>query len=426
MKFYIQTTGCKANQWDSYVIMEKLRNAGMKVAHTLSQADFILINACTVTEGADRDIRRFINRCRRLNKEGKIILAGCNPQAHQADAFDADIVLGQNEKFDVGRFLEKNGIFVGAKEDITLEAIPAYPLMLQEGKTRFFFKIQDGCNKFCSYCIVPYARGVPRSRPVDSVLVFLKLLKEKNVKEVVLTGIEISEYRDLKAGADLNDLLRMIEDCETPMRIRLSSIDPLYVNDAFIKIVAASDKIAKSLHIPLQSGSDRILGKMNRNYTQAYIRHMLDRLNENIPDIGIGMDVIAGFPTEDEEAFEETYNLLESVGVYYLHVFPFSARAKTAASSMEGDVPEVEIRNRVRRLKRLDSQKRQAFYERFIGTEKFIIVEGKLYRKRYIRGYTENYIPVHIPYEKSLENKLVKVKITGVEDGMVIGRAANG
>lgn len=402
----------------------KLRDAGLALS-SLLHADFIIINACTVTEGAERDIRRFINRCRRTNKTGKIILAGCHSQAYPGSTFGADIILGQNEKFNVEKFLEKKGCFVEGRGEFSLEGMPVITGGLQEGKTRFFFKIQDGCDKFCSYCIVPYARGIPRSRPAGEVLEFLRDLKEKGIKEVVLTGIEISAYHDPVTGSDLKELLRTLEHHETPERIRLSSIDPLYVDDDFIDIVASSKKIAKSLHIPLQSGSDRILALMKRNYTQAYIRKILERLNRKIPDIGIGMDVITGFPTEDKKAFEETCSFLESVDIYYLHVFPFSVRAGTEASLMEGSVPEGVKKERVRMLKRLDTEKRQAFYQRFMDADVLIVPEGKLYKGLYMRGYTDNYIPVHIPCEKTLENKLVKVTITGMDDGLVMGRTVN-
>ena len=404
---------------------EKLKDTGL-VLGTLSHADFIIINACTVTEGAERDIRRFINRCRRVNGEGKIILAGCHSQAYPGSTFGADTILGQNEKFDVEKLLGANGCFVKSREIFSLERMPAITGGLQEGKTRFFFKIQDGCDKFCSYCIVPYARGVPRSRPAGEVLEFLRELKENGVKEVVLTGIEISAYHDPATGSDLKELLRTLEDHETPERIRLSSIDPLYIDNDFIDIVASSKKITKSLHIPLQSGSDRILALMKRNYTQAYMKKVVERLNDKIPDIGIGMDVITGFPTEDERAFEETYGFLESIDVYYLHVFPFSARAGTIAYSMDGRVPEGVKKERVHKLKGLDTKKRQAFYQRFTGAEVLIVPEGKLYKGLYMRGYTDNYIPVYIPCEKTLENKLVKVGITGMNDGLVMGEAVNG
>lgn len=398
----------------------KLRDAGLAPG-SLLHADFIIINACTVTEGAERDIRRFINRCRRVNVTGKIILAGCHSQAYPESTCGADIMLGQNEKFNVERFLEEKGCFVENKGECSLEGVPAITGGLQEGKTRFFFKIQDGCDKFCSYCIVPYARGIPRSRPAPEALEFIKGLKEKGIKEVVLTGIEISAFHDPVTGSGLKGLLQTLEHCETPERIRLSSIDPLYIDNDFIDIVASSKKITKSLHIPLQSGSDRILALMKRNYTQAYIKKTVEQLNDKIPGIGIGVDVITGFPTEDERAFEETYGFLESIDIFYLHVFPFSARTGTEASLMEGGVTKAAKKERVRRLKALDARKKQGFYRRFTGADMLIIPEGKLYKGLYMRGYTDNYIPVYIPCEKNLENKLVKVEITGMNDDLVMG-----
>jgi len=425
MKYFIHTTGCKANQWDSYIIADRLRSAGMTLG-ALPRADFIIINACTVTEGAERDIRRFINRCRRMNNKGKIILVGCHAQAYPGDTFGADVMLGQNEKYHVEQYIGNSGCFVEKTHRFFMEDAPGVAGALQEGRTRFFFKIQDGCDKFCSYCIVPYARGIPRSRPAGEVREFLGRLKEKGVKEAVLTGIEISAYHDPVTGSDLKGLLRSLEHCETPERIRLSSIDPLYINDEFIDIIASSEKITKSLHIPLQSGSDRILALMKRHYTQAYMAGVMQRINRRMPHAGIGLDVIAGFPSENDEAFEDTYAFLESTDFYYLHVFPFSAREGTEASFMKEVAPEHVKKERVRRLKGLDAQKRQAFYQRFIGHDVQIIPEGKLYKGLYMRGYTDNYIPVYIPYEKTLENKLMKVKITGANNGLVTGTVNRG
>jgi threonylcarbamoyladenosine tRNA methylthiotransferase MtaB len=421
MKFFIHTTGCKANQWDSYVISKSLTDKGLTPGSLLN-ADLIVINACTVTGGAERDLRRFINRCRRTNRAAKIVLAGCHPQVYPGDVFGADLILGQNEKFNIDKYIEKTGCFVEGGRMFSLEELPLTADELQAGKTRFFFKIQDGCDKFCSYCIVPFARGIPRSRPAGEIREFLGGLKQKGIKEAVLTGIEISAYSDPETGLDLKGLLRSLEQCETPERIRLSSIDPLYADDEFVEIIASSKKITKSIHIPLQSGSDKILKLMKRNYTREYMSDVIERLGSKINGIGIGMDVIAGFPGEDEGAFEETYRFLESARIYYLHIFPFSARSGTKASLMDGAVPENIKKERVGRLKALDARKRMNFYQRFIEKDALIIPEGKLYKGLYMRGYTDNYIPVHITYEKNLENKLVKVKITGVKDGMVMGK----
>ena len=422
MKFFIHTTGCKANQWDAYVISNKLRQKGLTPS-AIGNADIIIINACTLTDGAERDVRRFINTGRRKNGKAKIILAGCHAQVYPERSYGADLVLGQEDKFHIDGYLQEKGSFVTGLQSFVngplIEEGPAGEL--PSGRTRFFFKIQDGCDRFCSYCIVPYARGKPRSRTVGDVLRIMELLKEKGIKEVVLTGIEISAYRDPGTGADLKGLLRRLEKSETPERIRMSSIDPLYIDDELVDIIAGSGKLARSLHIPMQSASDEVLAGMGRRYTQAYIGNLLKGLQEKIGDVGIGMDVIAGFPGEDEARFMETYRFLESAGIYYLHVFPFSARSGTFAAGFRDQVPDALKKRRVRLLRRLDAVKRKTFYERFFGKRMEIIPEGKLYRGQYMRGYTDNYLPVHIPFTKILENNCVTVTIKGMEDGILVG-----
>jgi threonylcarbamoyladenosine tRNA methylthiotransferase MtaB len=328
-------------------------------------------------------------------------------------------VLGQGEKFEIEKYLDKGGVFVADTRAFPMEEgrIAGLPA----GRTRFFFKIQDGCDRFCAYCVVPFARGIPRSRSMTEIINTLKGLKERGVKEVVLTGIELSAYLDPVSAIDLKGLLRLIEERETPPRIRLSSIDPLYVDGEFIEIIAKSGKIAKSLHIPLQSGSDIILKKMGRTYTGSYIQGMIERVTTSIDGIGIGLDVIAGFPGEDEERFMETYGLIDSLDIYYLHVFPFSERKGTKAAAMEGKVPKEVKKQRVSLLKKLDAAKRRKFYERFLDTEAWIVPEGKLYKGVYMRGYTDNYLPVHLPYKKALENNLIKVKIKKIEGEILTG-----
>jgi threonylcarbamoyladenosine tRNA methylthiotransferase MtaB len=416
--FFVHTTGCKANQWDSYVVSDDLKRAGLSNG-SLKEADVVVINACTLTGGAERDIRRFISRARRENEGATVILTGCHGQVYPERSFGADLVLGQEEKFHIAGFLGKRGVFRTEKGTSFLEKVHIDSLPV--GKTRFFLKIQDGCHNFCSYCIVPYARGNPRSRPAGEILEIMKSLKEKGVKEVVLTGIEISAYRDPSTDMDLRALLTTLAEAETPPRIRMSSVDPLFIDDEFIEIMAGSEKIMKSLHIPLQSGSDDILERMGRRYTRVFMRGLIERLTTKIPHIGIGLDVIVGFPGEDQDRFMETVKFLESTDVYYLHVFPFSARSGTKASGMDRKVPETEKKERVRILRSLDVLKRQAFYDRFIGKKMRIIPEGKVYKGKYMRGYTDNYLPLYLPYEKKLENCLLEVTIEGIEDGLLRG-----
>ena len=418
--FFIHTTGCKANQWDSSVIATNLKEAGFDPAPQ-NEASLVIVNSCTVTGGAVRDIRRFINRLKRENPAARIILAGCHAQAYPDDNFGADAVLGQAEKFSIGRYFDSRGCFVSSRDALSMEEMPRDPVL--QGKTRFFLKIQDGCDRFCSYCIVPFARGVPRSRPFKDIRNVMTQLAGNGIQEVVLTGIEISAWRDRDYGYGLTDLLRTLDDLPSPPRIRLSSVDPLMFDDDFISVAARSPKIAKSFHIPLQSASDSILDAMGRPYHARYIGDLIDRVLERMPDAGIGMDVITGFPGEDDRCFQETRDFIDSAGIYYLHVFPFSPRPGTRAASMSAAVPENEKKSRVKELKLLDAMKREAFHGRFIGTRALIIPESKRYFGRYMRGYTDNYIPVHIPYDKLRENKVTAVAIERVDNGTVIGHA---
>jgi threonylcarbamoyladenosine tRNA methylthiotransferase MtaB len=418
MIFHIYTTGCKANQWDSYVMSNTLRSKGLTQG-SLACADIIIINACTLTGGAEKDIRQFIHRARRLNRRARVVLAGCHAQVYPDNTFGADLVLGQNEKFSIDQFLEQTGSFVKRTrvfpmEDALVDGLPP-------GRTRVFLKVQDGCDEFCAYCVVPYARGKPRSRPLGEILRLMKLFMEKGVKEVVLTGIELSSYRDPETGIDFKELLQTLVAGETPQRLRISSIDPLYVDDEFVEIIADSTKIAKSLHIPLQSGSSAVLEKMGRAYTGHFIRDLLKMIQRRISSVGIGMDVMVGFPSEDEEHFMETYRFLETSGVSYLHIFPYSARQGTRAALWKDDVSDAAKRRRVRILKTLDESLRRHFAKRFLNTEAFIIVEEKIYRGSFLRGYTDNYLPVYVPYRKGLANVGVEVTIRELRDNLLLG-----
>jgi threonylcarbamoyladenosine tRNA methylthiotransferase MtaB len=422
MTFFIYTTGCKANQWDSHVIADRLKAEGLS-SSPMERADFIVINACALTDNAEKDARRFVNRARSRNPLARVMLVGCHAQAYPDVTLGADTLLGQNEKFDTGKFLGEKGCFVEKTRIFAMDKSPEGSA--PSGRTRFFFKIQDGCDRFCAYCVVPYARGMARSRPMDEILQVMVRLRKRGVKEVVLTGIEISSYSDPATGLDLKGLLRLLEGSDTPPRIRISSVDPLYLDDDFIELVAGSGKVAKSLHIPLQSASDRILRKMGRQYTQAFMRDLLDRVDRRIDNIGIGMDVLVGFPGEDEDAFRSTQGFLEESDISYLHIFPFSARAGTRAAAMDDQVADTIKRARVRTLKKLDASKRQGFRHRFLGTEAWIIPEGKLYGNTFMRGYTDNYLPVYVPYNKTFENELIKVTIERIEAGMAMGKALN-
>jgi threonylcarbamoyladenosine tRNA methylthiotransferase MtaB len=247
-------------------------------------------------------------------------------------------------------------------------------------------------------------------------------LKDKGVQEVVLTGIDIASYRDPASRCSFGGLLKSLELVDTPARIRLSSVDPACIDSEFIETLEASKKLARSIHIPLQSADANVLKRMGRAYGQDEISWIVSTLQRRVSDIGIGMDVMVGFPGEDDNAFMETYRFVESLPIFYLHVFPYSDRAGTRASLMDGKVPEAVKKERVRKLKKLDAAKREAFYSRFLGKQVSIIPEGKLYRGRFMRGYSEQYLPVYIPFQKNLENNLITITIERMERNLLIGR----
>jgi threonylcarbamoyladenosine tRNA methylthiotransferase MtaB len=417
-RFSIFTTGCKANQWDSHVIAERLKSAGLSQG-TLENSDIIVVNACSLTARAEADARRFIAKARRRNGGARIALVGCHAQAYQERDFGADLVLGQEEKFDPEQYLADHGCFVVKKRSFSIEALPAD--WVRRDRTRCFFKIQDGCNKFCTYCVVPYARGAIRSRPASDIAAFMEVLAKRGTKEVVLTGIDLAAYSDPGSGRGLTELLQLLETLDTPFRIRLSSIDPEYIDERFVEVLAASRKIAKSIHIPVQSGSNAILEAMGRRYRRDLVTEVVDRLLARVEGIGIGMDIMAGFPGEDGGRFEETFEFIEGLDIYYLHVFPFSEREGTRACAFPGKVADDIKRQRVKRLKILDARKRAAFSRRFIGRILQVIPEGRVYKDGFMKGFSDNYLPVYLPYEKSLENNLVEVTIEGMQGPRLIG-----
>jgi threonylcarbamoyladenosine tRNA methylthiotransferase MtaB len=395
--FFVFTTGCRANQWDSHVLAGSLERSGFTPV-PLEEADLVVINACTLTLRAETDARRFIQRTRRVNPGAKVALAGCHAQVYPERNFGADLVLGQAEKFAAAQYLPERGRFVEKGPRPVVERADLSD-GAQRDRTRFFFKIQDGCNRFCTYCVVPYARGRVRSRPLEEVAAVMAALSERGVKEVVLTGIDLAAYRDPSSGKGLADLLSLLDAIKTPPRIRLSSVAPQYLDDAFIARFVASPKVAKSIHIPLQSGSDDVLKAMGRPYDSAFIRHVVDSLRQAAPEAGIGMDVMAGFPGEDERCFGETCALLGSLDVSYLHVFPYSEREGTRAAAFDNKVPQMVKTARVRRLKEIDRSKREAFSRRFIGEGRASSRKGR-YNGRLIGAFPTTICPSMSPMRK--------------------------
>ena len=408
----VATLGCKVNQFESEALIDAFEQREYTVVPFEQGADITIINTCTVTHRADFQSRQMVRRASRSNPNSLIIVTGCYPQV-ETDAFlkmtGVHYLLGNGEKSRIPDFLSlmQEGEFPRVQVgDIQKEKLfSETPLHSFHRHTRAFLKIQDGCNAYCSYCIVPHARGRSRSLPPERVVQNLKVLKERGFKEVVLTGIHLGVYGlDLNPPFPLEGLLRQLEKEETPDRIRLSSIEPGDFSPELISALSQSYKICPHLHIPIQSGDDDVLKKMNRDYDRSFLSDLVRELHLKISNLSIGADVIVGFPGETEEKFRHTYGLIESLPFSYLHVFPFSKRKGTPAFQFPQGVNEKEIKKRAETMRELGKQKRQAFYRQFLNQELSVLVEDRKEKEtgRW-KGLSRNYIPVLLAHHNGTE-----------------------
>ena len=401
----IATLGCKVNQFESEALIDALEQRGYAVVPFEEGADITIVNTCTVTHRADFQSRQMVRRATRSNPNSLVIVTGCYSQV-EADTLltmkGVHYLVGNGEKSRIPDYLPsmQQGKFPRMQVgDIQKERLfSEIPLHSFHRHTRAFLKIQDGCDAYCSYCIVPHARGRSRSLPPERVVQNLKVLKEKGFKEVVLTGIHLGVYgRNLNPPFSLENLLRQLEKEETPDRIRLSSIEPGDFSPELTSGLAQSYKICPHLHIPIQSGDDDVLKKMNRDYDRSFLSDLVRELHRRISNLSIGADVIVGFPGETEERFKHTYELVESLPFSYLHVFPFSKRKGTPAFQFPQRVNEEEIKKRAETMRELGKQKRQAFYRQYLHQELSVLVEDRKEKETGRRkGLSRNYIPVLI------------------------------
>jgi threonylcarbamoyladenosine tRNA methylthiotransferase MtaB len=435
-KFFITTLGCKVNQAESEAIAQELLDSEWSSAANCDKAKVCIVNTCTVTQKASMQSRQAIRRAIRSNPKARIIVTGCYAQTAPREIKDiegVDHVVGQDKKHAIGRMIRSNG-----DPDSDIEIFPQggpdsgshfqmMPLAASAPRTRPFLKIQDGCNAFCTYCIVPYARGRSRSMPADDVLQSIDRFAEAGFQEVVLTGIHLGAYgRDLATATSLADLMKRIENRRSIARVRISSIEPFELSEKVIEQVAASEIFCKHFHIPLQSGDDGILKKMGRPYSHQDFMALIDRIHELMPDAAIGVDTLIGFPGETEAAFENTYKLIAGLPIGYLHVFPFSERPGTPAAKLPNKLDSRVIKARAERMRELGHQKRMTFYRRFEGLSLPVLIEGKRdSASGLLKGLSSNYLPVIIDGGDDLQNKIVEVKIEKLEGSRLFGFLCN-
>jgi threonylcarbamoyladenosine tRNA methylthiotransferase MtaB len=412
-------------------MVEDLGKRGFTIVPFDSEADIYIINTCTVTERTDYQSRQLVRRAHRKNPSATIIATGCYAQTAPeklASLPGIGMVVGTAEKRDIPLMLKditegEPDIIVG---DITCteKLLPA-PLSQFPGHTRAFLKIQDGCNAFCSYCIIPYARGRSRSFPEDAVISQIKKFSASGYREVVLTGIHLGMYgHDLVPQTSLITLLRKIEECGSIDRLRISSIEPMEITDEIIAHIEDSNIMCRHLHIPLQSGDDTILASMKRNYTARRFRDVIDKIYRAVPEIAIGMDVMTGFPGEGEKEFTNTRNFLNGIPCAYLHVFPYSRRPGTVAATVPGQIQETIKKERTQELRILGTEKRIAYNSRFIGEKLSVLVENRTDRVTGLfTGFSDNYIPVLVKDgNESMVNRIVDIVSYGARKEKLLGR----
>jgi len=409
----ITTLGCKTNQFESAAMGEQFTKAGYTIVPFTEQADIYVINSCTVTARTDAETRRLARRARRLNPDARIVATGCYAQVAPEELEqlpEVDSVLGNREKQDIIALVETGESRVS---DINAERV-VEPLALSSfaEHTRAFLQAQNGCDSFCAYCIVPYARGRSRSVPMNDVVQGIRNLAANGYREVVLTGIHLGAYGlDLPIPTSLTDLLWRIDTERVVERLRIGSVEPNEVGGELLALMARSEIICPHLHLPLQSGSDTVLERMGRRYTANFFRELTARITAVLPNTFIGADVIAGFPGETEAEFSETVCLVEELPFSDLHVFPYSRRPGTKAAHLPDQVADSVIKERAERLRNIAAAKKRAFLTRNLGKELRVLVQGHDARSGLCRGLTRNYLTVAFAGEKEMVNREVVVRV---------------
>jgi threonylcarbamoyladenosine tRNA methylthiotransferase MtaB len=430
MRVAITTLGCKVNQYDTAVMERLFDERSWQRVDFADEADAYVVNTCTVTDRADSDARNLARRARRRNPQARVVLTGCYAQT-SPDAISeldyVDYVIGLGRLPDLLRAVEGDLRDRVAVSDLRhASTVDTLGIESFSGRTRAFVKIQEGCNLFCTYCIVPVARGRSRSVPAREILAEIDRLQARGFREVVLTGVHLGGYgKDLDERFDLAWLLEALAEHAPGLRIRISSVDPPEITERLVEIVASNDLFCPHFHIPLQAGVDTVLEKMGRQYTSAEAAERLAMLRERIPGVSIGTDVITGFPGESEEEFSRGIEYIERVGVNYLHVFPYSERTSTSAAKRWRPLDDHTVHERARILRGRDKSLRRRFEDRFLGTQLRVLFENaRDTSSGLLKGYSENYLPVLLDGPDSLMNRIVDVELTARKGKRLIARTA--
>ncbi|MEG0050620.1 MAG: tRNA (N(6)-L-threonylcarbamoyladenosine(37)-C(2))-methylthiotransferase MtaB [Terrisporobacter sp.] len=431
-KVAFYTLGCKVNQYETEAMLEMFKKDGYEQVGSEDYADVYVINTCTVTHMSDRKSRQYIRRMKKKNPDAIIAVVGCYSQVSPEEILEIEevnLVMGTNERRTIVGEIKKLEEVQGAKKASTVDdimkvrAFEEIEISQSNGRTRAFMKIQDGCDRFCTYCIIPYARGGKvRSRDMESIVNEARTLSENGYEEIVLTGIHVASYgKDVRdCNVNLLDVIKSINEIDGIKRIRTSSVEPILFTDEFVNEVSEMKKVMPHYHLSLQSGCSETLKRMNRRYTTAEYKEIVDKLRREIPNVVITTDVIVGFPGETEEEFEETYNFLKEIELSQMHIFKYSPRKGTKAADMENQVDPQTKHSRSERLLNLNKENFRKFASKMIGKEFEVLFEQKVGDNRY-EGLTPNYLKTIVSSENDISGKILKVKITEVKDEHIEG-----
>ncbi|MCH5316335.1 MAG: tRNA (N(6)-L-threonylcarbamoyladenosine(37)-C(2))-methylthiotransferase MtaB [Eubacterium sp.] len=421
MKAAFYTLGCKVNQTESEYMAELLGKAGFEIVAPNEEADFYIVNSCTVTATADQKTRQNVRRFKRKHPNSAVILTGCMPQAFPEQAkelLEADIVLGNKNNGDILNLINeyntsKNRV-LSIKDHASGDPFSDCSINKFNERVRAFVKIEDGCDRFCSYCIIPMSRGRVRSKPLDDLKKEIKNLAENGIKEIVLVGINLSAYGK---GEDFNivDAVKLCAENESILRVRLGSLEPDHITDEIIEQLSKIEKFCPQFHISLQSGCDKTLNSMNRHYTAEEYRELCDKLRNAFDDTSLTTDVMVGFNEESESDFKESLEFVKSIGFEKVHVFPYSQREGTNASKKGDSVPKQEKERRAIIMINETEKIRKAYFESLIGKTVCVLFENEINKGVY-QGYTKNYTPIRIKSVENIVGKELNVTITGISE----------
>ena len=424
------TLGCKVNQYDTEAVLEDFKFHGYEIVDFDQFADVYIVNTCTVTHLSDRKCRQMLRKTKKINPGSILVAMGCYAQIAgekiKQQVNEIDVIVGTNNRHKIVEII--NDYDLQNKKDVNIvsdimevEEFEELKISDMGERTRVYLKVQEGCNNYCSYCIIPYVRGKIRSRKEARVLEEAVRLSKLGFKEIVLTGIHVASYGKDLGDTDLIQLLKKVHQIEGIERIRMSSIEPVVITDTFIRAIKAMPKLCRHFHLSLQSGSDSVLKRMNRKYTTAEYKISVDKLRSIWPDVAITTDIIVGFPGETDEEFRETVDFVETIKLAKIHIFPFSPRTGTPAAKMKDQVAAPIKDVRAKQLAKVEESLQLAFMKDQIG--KVIEVLFESFHDGILSGYTSNYIKVNVSSSVNLENTLAKVKIDGFDERGLTGHS---